>query len=105
MVGEAIRRIEEAEQRADESLRQARAKGKKVIADAHEEVERLLDEMRKEAREQERQLVEQAKAEAEREAAGIVESSRSAVLEARSAGEAKISIGVDTVLKSITSTG
>ena len=105
MIGDAIRRIEEAEQRADESLRRARADGKKIIAEAHEAVERQLDEMRKEAREEETRLVEHAKAEAEREAAGIVEDSKAAVLEARSAGEAKIGVGVDKVLESITSTG
>lgn len=105
LVGEAIRRIEEAERHADDSLRQARAKGKKTIADAHEDVERLLDEMRTEARAEETRLVEQAKTEAEREAVDIVEDSKAAVLEARSAGEAKIAIGVDKVLEFITSTG
>ena len=105
MVGDAIHRIEEAERRADESLRRARADGKKVIANAHEAIERQLDEMRKQAREEETRLVEHAKAEAEREAVGIAENSKAAVLEARSAGEAKIRAGVDKVLESITSTG
>ena len=105
VVGESIRRIEEAEARAEETVRDARARGKKIIADAHEEAERLLEETRRRSREQERRLIEEAKSGAESEAERIVESSRGAVAEARAAGEARLASGVAKVLDFITAAG
>ena len=105
MVGEAIRRIEEAEASADETLREARAQGKKVVSDAHEEVERLLEETRRNAREEERRLIEESRTAAEREAKRIAEESGRAVALAREAGEKRMASGVARVLEFITAAG
>jgi vacuolar-type H+-ATPase subunit H len=102
LVAEAIQRIREAEKAAEESGRQARAQGKRLIAEAHEASERMLDEMRADAWEEEKTLTTKAREEAEAEAERMVAESRTSVERVRSSAEKRIEAGVKKVLHSIT---
>ena len=104
MVADAIGRIREAEQKADERERRARAERKKIIADAHEQSELLIEETRRAARDAEREAVETARAEAEREAERLAAEGKGQVEEVRAAAEKKIGSGVERVLTAITAT-
>jgi vacuolar-type H+-ATPase subunit H len=101
LVSDAIRAIREAEADGVERERQARAESKRLIADAHESIERLQDEMRRSAREAERALTETARAEAEKEAAAIAEQGRAAVQALTEAAEGRVRQGVARVLEAI----
>ena len=102
MVAETIRRIKDAESGAEDIERAARAEGKKLVAEAHEATERLLDEMRSAAWGEEKALKARAVKEAEAEAARHLEESRAGVESVRSGAEARVEAGVKKVLEVIT---
>lgn len=97
-----MERIKEAENTSAETLRSARADGKKLVAEAFEASERMLEEMRKEVRDEENSLRETARSEAEAEALTIERESESAVGEIRTRAESKLEAGVTKVLEAIT---
>jgi vacuolar-type H+-ATPase subunit H len=103
VVSDAIREIREAEKEAVDRERQARADSKRLVAEAHEATEKLLEEMRRSVREEERTLTATAAAEAEREAARIAAESRAAVEALRGDAEARVRRGVARVLDAIVS--
>ena len=102
LVSEAIERIRNAEREAEETARAAHAKGKSLIADAHDAAERALDEMRKAAREEEKQLRATAVKEAEAQAADLVSESRSSVEGVRTGAEQRVEAGIKIVLELVT---
>ena len=102
MVSEAIERITSAEKESEEALRRARGDSKKLVAEAHEQSEHMLDTTRKQARDEERSLVEKSRADAEAEAEGIVGESRTGVEQVRASAGGKVAAGVAKVLESIT---
>jgi len=103
LVSDAIREIREAEQRGLEAERQARADGKRLIAEAHEATEKLVEDMRRAVRDEERTLTATATAEAEKEAAEIAAESRASVEALRGDAEARVRRGVARVLEAIVS--
>jgi vacuolar-type H+-ATPase subunit H len=103
LVADAIRRIKEAEGEAEETLRRARAQGKRLTAEAHEASEKLVDEMRRAVRDEERELIASASAEAETEAARIAAESKASVESVRADAEARVRRGVGRVLEAIVS--
>lgn len=105
MVADAIKRIQEAESEADRIERDARAKSKTLLADAHEAAERMLDEMRKQAWQEEKALKAEAAAKATVEAEALVVEGRSGVESVRSAGEKRVEDGVQRVLEAIKAAG
>jgi vacuolar-type H+-ATPase subunit H len=102
VVSEALERIKEAENASTETLRRARADGKRLVAEAFEASERILEEMKKEVRGEENSLRETARSEAEAEALKIERESESAVGEIRTRAEGKLEAGVTKVLEAIT---
>lgn len=102
MVSEAVEKVREAERESEETIKRARADGKKLVAEAHEEAERLFEAMRKSARESEDSLVAGARSEAEAEAEAIAGGSRSDVEAARGSAEARVADGVSRVVRAIT---
>jgi len=101
VVSEAIQQIKDAERGAEELVRQARAEGKKAIADAHDEAARLLEAMRASARDEEKSLVETARTTAETEASRILAESKSGVEEIRTRAGSKVKDAVAKVLDSV----
>jgi vacuolar-type H+-ATPase subunit H len=102
VVAEAIQRVKDAEREAEDVERAARAEGKKLVAEAHESTERLLDEMRSAAWEEEKTLKASAAKEAEAEAARLLKKSKAGVESVRSGAEARVAAGVKKVLEVIT---
>ena len=102
LVSESIEKIRRAELEAEESLRDARAEAKGLVAAAHEESVRMLDVMRKEARAEEKTLIERARAGAEEDAKGILGESTTGVEQVRSGAGGKVETGVKKVLDAIT---
>jgi vacuolar-type H+-ATPase subunit H len=102
VVGDAIERIKEAEKRAEETRRQGRSDRKRVVAEAHEAAERLLDETRKGARETERERIEAARRDAEREAERMASEGQQGVEGLRGVAESKVESAVTKVLSKIT---
>jgi vacuolar-type H+-ATPase subunit H len=102
VVGEAIKKIKDAERGAEETERSARAKSKALIAEAQDSAERLLDETRKAAWDEEKALKAEAIKSAEAEAAKLVEENRSSVESVRSAAERRVESGITKVLELIT---
>lgn len=103
LVSDAIRQIREAEKEGDEAERRARAEGKRLIAEAHDASEKLLEDMRREVREDERALIATARGEAEGEASAIADESRAGVESVRRDAEARVRRGVKRVLDAIVS--
>ena len=102
VVSEAIDRIRNAEQEAEELERAARAQGKALIAAAHEAAERSLDEARKAGWEEETVLRAAAAQEAEVEAEALITDSRSSVESVRTGAEQRVEAGIKRVLELIT---
>jgi len=103
LVADAIRRIREAEDEVEEALQRARAQGKRLMAEAHEASEKLLEEMRRTVRDEERDLIATASAEAQEEAAGIAAESRASIESVRGDAEARVRRGAARVLEAIVS--
>ncbi len=103
MVSDAIREIREAEREGDEAQRAARAEGKRLIAEAHEGSEKLLEEMRRGVREEERALTATATAEADEQASVIAAESRASIEAVRGDAETRVRQGVARVLDAIVS--
>ena len=102
VVSEAIERIRNAEREAEEAELSARAKGKSLIADAHDAAERALDQMRKAAREEEKVLRATAVKQAEGEAESLVAESLSSVESVRSGAEQRVEAGIKKVMELVT---
>jgi vacuolar-type H+-ATPase subunit H len=102
VVSESIERIRKAEQEAEEIERAARARGKLLIAGAHEAAERELEETRKSARDDEKALRASATKDAEVEAERLVAESRSAVEGLRADAEQRVEASIGKVLELIT---
>lgn len=105
MVSEAIDAIRQAEDEAENLVREGRARAKKVMADAHESAERLLEETRQVGRDEEKALVETARAQAEAEAERIAGESEKVVEAAGRDGAARVGSAVKRVLEAITAAG
>ncbi len=103
LVSDAIRQIREAEEEGDEAQRAARAEGKRLIAEAYEASEKLLEEMRRGVREEERVLTATATAEADAQASAIAAESRVSIEAVRGGAETRVRQGVARVLDAIVS--
>jgi vacuolar-type H+-ATPase subunit H len=103
VVSDAIRRIRDAERDAEEAVRRARAEATRLLADAHEAAERLLEQAQREGREEERRLVEAARAEADGQAVKLAAESKRAVESTRQSAGEKVKAGVKRALDAVTS--
>lgn len=101
LISELLGRIKAAERGADDAVRKARAESKRLITEAHDQVDRTMSDTRGKARDVEKALVEKARVEAEAEAQKIVEKSATEVDAASREGEARIAAAVKKVLGSI----
>ena len=102
VVTEAIERIRNAEREAEELERAARAQGKALIADAHDDAESSLEHARKAGWEEERVLRAAAAKEAEDEARKLIAESKSSVESVRASAEQRVEDGIKKVLEFIT---
>lgn len=86
---------------SEEIVRAARAEGKTLVADAHDQIEGLFEAMRKSARETADALVAAARSEAEAEAEKIAAGSKADVEAAGASADGRIADGVSRVLEAI----
>lgn len=101
LVSDAIERIKEAEKSAEETVRRSRAEAKRLIAEAHDSGERLLDEGRRELRAEEERLIESARADAQGTAKQLSDESGASIDALRRAGQLRVGTGVKKVLERI----